>query len=931
MKNWLILMLFLPVLPMWATDPVEDALSVTRYPTPAEKPNAILIQDATLWTQTDDGKLTDTDILIRDGKIAKIGKDLNAPRGAMVIDAKGLHVTPGLIDAHSHSAVEGGFASSVNEATNNVTAEVRIRDTWDPWSPAMYRELAGGLTSGNLLHGSANSIGGQNMIFKYRWGAVRTEDFVIDTAPQGIKFALGENPMRVGGSDRYPNSRMGVINSIRMAFEDALAYGKRMDDYQALSPQEQAQVKPPRKNLQLDAILEILRGERQIHSHGYRQDEFLSLMRLAQEYDVQIATFQHVLEGYKIADEMAAAGIGGSTFADWWAYKFEAYDAIPQNAALMHQRGVVSSVNSDDEVLARRLNIEASKSLRYGLSEVEALGLVTNYPAQQLGIADRVGSLAEDMDGDVVIWSGHPLKIDATPEYTIVEGVPVFSRAADRAHREKIAAARATLIEALREEAAADDAAKSPEESAKEESTAEESAAEESAAEESAVAATDEGKSKDDATEETAPNEDAKPKANPAAQASPYQLSAYAKGQISAIVGGTIHTLVDDPIENGVVLLKDGRIERIGGPGTKVPDGYEVFDAKGQHVWPGIFHAWSFLGLYEVGSVSLTVDQGEFSRFDPELKVVQAFNADSQHIPVARSAGITHALVRPRNGNLTGVAAIMKTAGWTYEDMAAQSHAAVVLGWPEGDSGQNIKERQQTSQKAIEKISEFFDNAALYRKAKEAAAANDRPFNNNTKYDAMIPILDGSWPLYIDVRTDWAIKAAHAWCAERDLRMVVVGGEDAWKITDYLVDNNLPVILTSALRSPNFYDEPYDVGYSQPAKLAEAGVLFAIAGAENGAAHLRNVVEHAGTPVGFGLNRMDAYRAITLNPAKMFGLEADLGSLEAGKVANIIVTDGDILEASTVVNQVWVDGMPADMMDKQKRLYDKYKDRPQVD
>ncbi|TDI46733.1 MAG: hypothetical protein E2P01_08275 [Acidobacteria bacterium] len=412
-----------------------------------EQPDAVLVQGATIWTSGSEGVLEDTDLLIRKGKIARIGKGLRAPRGAVVIDGSGKHVTAGLIDAHNHSAIVGG----VNEGSNITTAEVRIGDVVNSDSIQVYRQLAGGLTTANLLHGSANSIGGQNAVIKLRWGAL-PEEMKFEGAPGGIKFALGENPKQSNFNNdnpRYPRTRAGVERSIRERFEAARDYR----DARAAHEKDSSRV-PPRRDLQLDALVEIMDGERLVHSHSYRADEIVMLLRLAEDFGFTISSFQHVLEGYKVADELAAGKAGASTFSDWWAYKFEVIDAIPYNGAIMWDRGVVVSFNSDSSDLARRLNTEAAKAVRYGgVPEAEALKFVTLNPAIQLGIDDRVGSLEKGKDADFVIWSGHPLSTYTICEQTWIDGRKYFDREDDLIAREAIAAERQELLAKVRAEA----------------------------------------------------------------------------------------------------------------------------------------------------------------------------------------------------------------------------------------------------------------------------------------------------------------------------------------------------------------------------------------------------------------------------------------------------------------------------------------------
>lgn len=416
-------------------------------PAQPEQPEYVLLKNATLWTSAAAGILKNSDMLIQRGKIKQIGTNLKAPTGARIIDATGKHVTAGIIDAHSHTAIEGG----VNEGTQAVTAEVRIGDVINSNDINIYRELAGGVTTINQLHGSANPIGGQNSVIKLRWGSA-PEALKFEDAPPGIKFALGENVKQSNWGDnfvtRYPQTRMGVEQIIRDRFKAALDYRKRWQDFQKLSRKEQARTIPPRKDLELETLLEILDGKRWVHSHSYRQDEILMLIRIAEDFGFQIGAFQHVLEGYKVAEAIAAHGAGASTFSDWWAYKFEVYDAIPFNGALMDRVGVVVSYNSDSNELARRLNTEAAKAVKYGgLTPEEAWKFVTINPARQLKVDHRVGSLEVGKDADFVIWSGDPLSYYTVCEQTWIDGRKYFDLQEDQEMRKQVEKERARLIQ----------------------------------------------------------------------------------------------------------------------------------------------------------------------------------------------------------------------------------------------------------------------------------------------------------------------------------------------------------------------------------------------------------------------------------------------------------------------------------------------------
>ena len=409
--------------------------------------SVILIQNATILTVSH-GTIEKGDILIKDGKISAVGGTLKAPADALVIDASGQFVTPGIIDCHSHIAVDG----SVNEGSVSVSSMVNIADVLNSNDISIYRDLAGGVTTANVLHGSANSIGGQTVVIKLRWGQPAAK-LPFEGALPGIKFALGENPKRSnfrtpGAPDRYPATRMGVEETIRSAFTEARDYKKAWDDYNKRAAAGEKNLLPPRRDLKLDPLVEVLEGKRYVHAHCYREDEILMLFRVAKEFGFHVQTLQHVLEGYKVADEIAAAGTGASTFSDWWAYKVEAYDAIPSNAALMTRRGVIVSINSDDAAEATHLNQEAAKSIRDGgLTHDEALKLVTLNPAIQLGIDKRVGSIDVGKDADLVIYNQDPMSAFAVVEKTLIDGRVYFDRVKDIAGRAALEKEKKDLLE----------------------------------------------------------------------------------------------------------------------------------------------------------------------------------------------------------------------------------------------------------------------------------------------------------------------------------------------------------------------------------------------------------------------------------------------------------------------------------------------------
>jgi imidazolonepropionase-like amidohydrolase len=393
----------------------------------------VAVTNATIITASH-GTIENGTIIIRNGKIAAVGKDLAVPSGAQVIDGKGKFVMPGIIDAHSHSAAE-----AINEGSRSNTAMVRIQDVLRDDAIGLYRSLAGGVTTLNILHGSANTVGGQNAVVKIRWG-LPADSLLFTGAPPGIKFALGENVRQTnvaqipGRTPRYPRTRMGQEELLREVFTRAQEYQAGWKAYEGAKAERRKDAKsaeplPPKRDLQLDAMVEILEGKRLVHAHSYRSDEILMLLKVAKDFNFRIASLQHVLEGYKIADEIAAAGTGASTFADNWAYKLEAFDAIPFNAALMAERGVKVSINSDSDERARRLYQEAAKAMKYGgASEEEAIRMITLNPAWQLGVDKLTGSIDVGKDADIAIFNGHPFAPASRVEMTLIDGRVFFDR-----------------------------------------------------------------------------------------------------------------------------------------------------------------------------------------------------------------------------------------------------------------------------------------------------------------------------------------------------------------------------------------------------------------------------------------------------------------------------------------------------------------------
>lgn len=403
------------------------------------KQEDVLFKNATVWTSEKEGKLLNTDVLVLKGKIEKIGKDITAPDGVKVIDATGMDLTPGIIDQHSHIAMDG-----TNEMGQAITSEVRVGDIVDPEDETIYRQLAGGVTLSHILHGSANPIGGQSILIKERWGH-DAEELKVENQVGFLKHALGENVKRT--SNRYPNTRMGVEQIIRDAYQRAVDYNNEWKKWNAMKPAERAGRVPPRRDLELDALVDVLEKRSFIECHSYIESEGIMIMNLAKDFGVRVNTLVHCAEGYKFADKIAANGTSASVFSDWWDYKYEVYEGNAYNAAMLVKQGVLVCINSDDAEMGRRLNQEAAKVMKYGgISDVEALKLITINPAINLHLGDRTGSIKVGKDADLVLWSGNPLSIYSRALKTMVDGTFYFDEEQDAKMKVQIDSERNRII-----------------------------------------------------------------------------------------------------------------------------------------------------------------------------------------------------------------------------------------------------------------------------------------------------------------------------------------------------------------------------------------------------------------------------------------------------------------------------------------------------
>jgi imidazolonepropionase-like amidohydrolase len=834
----------------------------------------LLIKDATILTVSR-GTIARGSILVENGKIAAVGPNLKAKPGMAVIEASGLVAMPGIIDTHSHIAIQGG----VNEFSLSIVPEVRVKDVVTGDDVSIYRALAGGTTTARLLHGSANTIGGQDAVIKLRYGKPG-RDLIIRDAPQGVKFALGENVTRMRG--RFPNTRMGVESVIERAFEEAKAYRGEWKNYEEARKKDRDKAgPPPRKDLRLEALAQIVEGSIKIHSHCYRSDEILMLLRTAERYGIKVQSLQHVLEGYKVAAEISDHGASASTFSDWWAYKVEAYDAIPFNAALLTRAGANVCIKSDSEELNRHLNLEAAKMVKYGgVSEAQALAMITLNPARELGLDRRLGSIEVGKDADIALFNAHPFDAFSRCELTLIDGEVYFQR---------------------------------PE---------------------------------PDGKFGVRPGDhQSMPQASEAARNHVVEFTAQPKG-VFALVGATLHPVAGPPIPNGTLIVADGKIAAVGPAGTRVPPEAQTIELGGLEIWPGLIDAGSTIGLSEIDSLTETQDYADASRFEPELRASTALRPDSEHIPVTRANGVLTAYVQPLGGLISGQGCVINLRGWVPRELVLVDPAALdvtiptfVPRTPEGQrrgpgpgpgpgGGEGAADPRARRKEQLEAIREQFRKALRYGEVvAQARAKGVAPPPFDPRLSALVAYAKGQKPVIFLANHRTEILDALAIAKELKLKAVISGAGEAWKVAGALKEAGVPVLVGGTLNVPAHEHDPYDAAYANPARLHAAGVTVAICSKRGGAASAtagRNVPYEAATAIAFGLPEDVALKAVTLTPAQILGVADRVGSLEVGKRANLVVTAGHILQPTTAVLALFIDGKHVPPESRHTQLYAKY-------
>jgi imidazolonepropionase-like amidohydrolase len=655
-----------------------------------------------------------------------------------------------------------------------------------------------------------------------------------------------------------------------------------MQEFQKAKASGQTAV-PPRRDLQLDALVEILEGRRLVHVHSYRADEILMMIRLADEMGFKVATFQHVLEGYKVAKEIREHGAGASTFSDWWGYKIEAEDAIPGNAGLMTHKGVNVSINSDSAEHARRLNTEAAKSVRWGdVDDNQALAMVTMNPARQLRIDTRVGSLEVGKDADVVVWSHHPLSTYAIVERTYIDGIVRYDKAADLARLAMVDKEKATL----------------------------------SGGRGGGGGGGGGGRGAD------APQATGTSLFNIESQAIDYRYGANAPAW--AITNARIIPVSGPVIPKGTIVIRGNRIQAVGA-NVPVPGGAKVVDAAGANVYPGFFDGATDLGLNEPG-VRGYDDVSEMLEFNQMLRTRVAYQSDSDAIPVARVEGITTAAIFAAGGTITGDVPLMNLDGWTWEENAIRPSTGLGMSFPGGGGGGRGGGGGGGGGAAaaagggggLAQLTQLLKQARAYgANANRTMDWNLEPF---------LPIVNKQQPLYIQAGSEQAIGSAITWADAQGVNIVIRTSPSAAVASASLLRaRSVPVILSNVLAMPQGDDTFHAANYQAAGELARAGVLFTFS--SGGYQNVRLVPFQAAMSVAWGLSHDDAIKALTINAAKIFGADKVLGTIEPGKIANLIVVSGDPLEIRSTIRHVVIGGRNVPRESKHTELFTRYMGR----
>ena len=855
--------------------PQGTAAWASTYKAPVTR--ATVIRNATILTAAGP-EIERGSILLQDGKVAAVGQDVDAPADALVIDATGKWVTPGVIDVHSHLGVYAapGIESQQdgNEATDPNTAEVWAEHSIWPQDPQFELALAGGVTTMEILPGSANLFGGRTVTVK-NVRSMTAEGMKFPGAPYGLKMACGENPKRVYGSKGGPSTAMGNVAGYRKAWQAAVEYREKWRKWKADGSDPD---KTPERNLQLDTLMGVLDGEIRIQNHCYRADEMATMIAISKEFGFRIASFHHAVEAYKVRDLLKANDICASMWADWWGFKLEAYDGIPQNIALVQDAGACAIVHSDDANGIQRLNQEAAKAIRAGaqagiaISRADAVKWLSINPAKALGIDAMTGSLERGKNADVVIWSGDPFSVYAHAERVFIDGAQVFDRAA------AATAPRSDfMLGQLQAPAAPVPAVRTP------------------------------------ANATTAPEAGAAASAPRAVPAS---------GESVAITNARILPVSGPAIDRGTIVMRGGRIAAVGANVTP-PTGARIIDAGGKTVTPGFIDSGLQTGIVEIPlSADGTADENTTdARVSAAFNVVDSFNGNSTAIPVTRVEGITRALVAPGGtGNVfQGQAAVMDFSGAQVPAAITRAPAAMVALL--GEQGAAVAGGSRAS--AMLRLREILDDARDYALHKATFDAGQRREYARSRLDleALQPVLKRDVPLAIQANRASDLLAAMRLADEFKVRLVLVGGAEGWMVAGQLAKAGVPVVIKALTDIPSF--DSLGATLENAARLSRAGVTVAIASFDT--QNARNLRQEAGNAVANGMDRDAALRAVTLTPAQIWGVADRVGSLDVGKDADVVIWGGDPFEVTAGAQTVFIKGVEVPKATRQTELLGRYR------
>lgn len=845
----------------------ELAVGHPQYPTDSDdfrRPHSdwaangattLFFRGATLY-RMDGSSPAISNLLTVKGKIVGIGNDVVAPNDATIIDASGWHIMPGIIDAHSHLALD-----SINEGKVAISAECRIGDMIRPQDVGIWRAAAGGTTVVQSLHGSANPIGGQAATWELNYWEPSINDLLIEDAAQNIKFALGENVKQSNWASawgkRFPNTRVGVDAVYRRAFMAAQDY--RLQRELA----EQGRWPDFVEDVRLEVLADILDNKIHIQCHSYRADELLMFLKVCADFGIERPTFQHVLEGYKVANEIAAAGAMASTFSDWWAYKYEVKDAIPWNVEILHKAGVIVSINSDSDEMIRRLNTEAAKAMLYGgLSYEDAMATCTTNSAKQLRLADRLGSIEVGKYASLSVFDKHPLSNYARCVLTLSQGNVLYeqpqsmdSRWVEYAQQSReFAKQHASLVEM------------------------------------------DDNLMQIDAE----------------------LMSKFTKlgdGKSYYIQNANIHA-VSEKAFSGSLLIENGIIKEIyrGRSTPPMRANLEIVDANGKDLYPGFINSLDRTGLVEIESLRASDDTVEIGDDQADLTVEVAIHADSAHHNITRMTGVSYVLTQPGRGRIRGQGAFIQLAGTTTADMIIKRHG-LFINFPR--SARFEQKDGPTENDNVEELNNWIELTKEY-------ASIEMHAQRDSKLEALMPYFIDKQQIFLVADSAATIMAARDWVAKHDLNVVYVSAKKSYQVAGYLGADNASIITGPVHSLPTGSAESaFDYPYRSPSLLTAAGCRVALY--TNDINVTRNLPFQAATAAAWSVDSsFDALRSITLGAAEVLQLDPYIGSIEVGKVASFFICDGDPFENGVPVERLFIGGSEVDIVSHQSQLRNRY-------